>query len=1114
MTTDRFGELVEKLTGYALARVDSDTTDGGDPVAGVRGRSSGALAVALSVALVASMVVPVAAFAVSSGAAASTASAAPAGMVGVPSAAVSSDLPDNTPMGQSAKELAEAGVYTSAHADSLEVVVTSPGRAKNQYTGGSMHGGGPLAIVFADDVESAGREVAVDAAELEDILGYRPTAAFGTHTEAGADDEWSREIRYENGYAVVEVPGFSSNTVTFSGGITLTGDAATDGTRYQYSLDDLDGVDNYTINLTGSTATANDSSSGRVTDGESIPYDVGGNAAPTGEEVTFTGVETTTAKSNTGSATNGDSVGITVGGNQDPTDDSVTLTGKEDAVTEHSYDEYGGSNVYGTVNDGAIDSQFKWDNPPDVITNVRLGLSGGTGYDPNVDVYIHQNGIGNSWCSGDLVASGWNGGSDLDIGQYTAHDPTQPVVVNFCTTSTTSGSDMAEVPYESGNAYHYSRSGGSTYTRFSGKAWLVSEPRDVAVSTSDGQTVNLGNFSDGQSKTADVNITQSTTSVSFDGTGGAGYDYEINWTEHMVSEDPSVDLDGDGAADASYAGTLADGATHTEAVSLSTGSHSANASTTGGSEVDLAIDWTERTETVDPVVDVNGNTVSYNGRLADGETVSLGTSTGWLKEGQNNVTVRLSDPSSGPVMETGMNYEHEANGVSEEIIVESTTWRDVYNASRTYPSNESSSTATFQMQNGTVGIFDVETRRDGGSWSSVDEANRTFDSAANELVVDLGSVSEDETVTVRANASKVRVYDGEIRVLEPTVEGDDLATEFEVTSLASDGQFGIDVSGTPNANRVHYLEKSSWTDRAYVETMANGDQIVRAPDANAGSVATVATVPVEVRPESGAMEVLVEDPDASKPRFQLREGNTVGAATVEVGYYNTLSGERYVLWSETEDREIDADRAESPAWFVTDGSDETYSIFQQDARGGTGTGTGPAPAAGGGLRMVLVFPAVALSVGGLWFIGRKYGGATGIRGNAVLLVGSAIVAVVAAESVTARSLTSDFMFAVSGALASGAGAVIFGLAVLVGLWALDERTAATVPRWLMGLAAFLVVVMAAEAMRPGSVLGALEGVLTEIGAAVVLIGLLGGIVLLYRRASTPENKIVLGGDDK
>ena len=77
---------------------------------------------------------------------------------------------------------------------------------------------GEFVLTLSDDRGHAGREVAVDAATLEDATGTKPEMTYGLH-ESG--DEWTSEISYENGYAVFEVPTFSSNTVPFTGGVSI-----------------------------------------------------------------------------------------------------------------------------------------------------------------------------------------------------------------------------------------------------------------------------------------------------------------------------------------------------------------------------------------------------------------------------------------------------------------------------------------------------------------------------------------------------------------------------------------------------------------------------------------------------------------------------------------------------------------------------------------------------------------------------------------------------------------------------------------------------------------------------------------------------------------------------
>jgi hypothetical protein len=168
---------------------------------------------------------------------------------------------------------------------------------------------------------------------------------------------------------------------------------------------------------------------------------------------------------------------------------------------------------------------------------------------------------------------------------------------------------------------------------------------------------------------------------------------------------------------------------------------------------------------------------------------------------------------------------------------------------------------------------------------------------------------------------------------------------------------------------------------------------------------------------------------------------------------------------------------------------------------------------------VLVVPAVGVSVAGLFWAGRRFGGARGVRGNALLLVGSTVVAIAAVELVapgTLSSVVSTIVFALGDSVAGGIGAALAAVAVFVGLWQLQQRTRADIPPWVIGPAMGIAAVAAIEAIRPGSVLGALEVVLSEYGGLVVLGGLALVAYVIYQRrqtqqaeASTPDTEVTL-----
>jgi len=198
----------------------------------------------------------------------------PAGMVGVPDANISEDVPVDSSPPLQASEL-EGSVMTSDHAETLEVVVTTPDRASDYLEDGTeLSGSKGLSLVLQDEVHSAGRTVAIDAGAVKDALGYTPERVYGTHEDG---EEWSRDIEYQGGMLMFEVPHFSSNSVTFSSEVSVTG-TYSDGSTVSYGMSSLDAADNFTVALTGELATETDTE----TLGPGNSLSVAGNAEPLG----------------------------------------------------------------------------------------------------------------------------------------------------------------------------------------------------------------------------------------------------------------------------------------------------------------------------------------------------------------------------------------------------------------------------------------------------------------------------------------------------------------------------------------------------------------------------------------------------------------------------------------------------------------------------------------------------------------------------------------------------------------------------------------------------------------------------------------------------------------
>lgn len=1208
----------------------------------------------------------------------------PDGMVTLGADQITEDLPTGANVGISAADL-EGAVYASDNASTLEVVLTTPDRAGKYLDNGSVVSNDEVALVLRDDESHAGREVGVDAGVLEDALGYRPQAVYAEH---GDGEDWQRGVEYRNGAAVFEVPRFSSNAVTFSGGISLSGSAAADGTQYSYQLDSLDGLDNFNISVTGVEQTAPGSWSTTMRDGETTSFVVGGTSSPRDVAVTLTGTKTTTSGSSSGTGSATVSVGgnippesetvtftgepadtqsatgtgtatgsFTVGGNLDPTDESVSVSGRESGSAATATGSVPGTSATETVAydgnigasggtmsvtpnsndrnlqaqsdrylvDGRTNQDLTWtvsDTPQEVQTlfTETISINDDASFADIyavTDIYIVK-GTGDPF-SGTKVASDvkFNDGEDIekqtinisnfDTGSY------DTVTVGFRVTDIKNPGDdiqfqvnddfrlqqssaTVDIGDESGTktvstttgtsgSTSVSLSGSSTDYTFSGNYNSVDYTLDYSANyATEDPTVDVdgdgtaeaswtGIYRSGESSTSQAvdGLTDGSNSISTTTVAGPGPDWTFEYQERTGTEDPTIDVDADGTAEASHTGVLppgstsqsytldglssgdnsisttttigpmpswtlsydqvnttedptvdigaetvshsgqlSDGESVSQSVTLGSGDASVSASSIGA--VNVGVNWTAVTETRDPAVTINGYTTSYNGTLAKGETTTLASNPDWIESGDNNVTVSTNSPSQGPGSLTGLDYSHDTASISTSANVTATSWTENVTVSNTFPSAQTGATVYIPFSDDDVAeIKTLDVRTNGGGWTSPD-----YSLNGNDLTVNLGDVSEGDEVEVRARARKVRTTDGSIEVLNPTVEGDQLATEIEVTDRGPN--FGIDVGGT--SDRVHYASDYSWTgDRGHVEAAASGSQTLRLPGANVGSSATIKRLPMSVTPESGEVTVSVDDP--SEPRFSIGDQNVTGASTVDVTYYDTVSGDRYVLLSVTEDmREIDADRAQSPVTFTIDGDTESYVIEQRDEPGRTGAAANPPAASGGGAPLLLVLPVVGLSVVGLFYGGRRFG-IKGSRGTLGLVGASVAISLIGAELVTPQSVFSALFYALGDGLASGVGALLSSVGLLVALWFVDQRIKQDIPPWIMVFAAATAAVMTLEAIRPGSVLGVFESALSEVGGLVVmtLLGILVYVIYARRKrqvaeARTPETSLSLSiGDD-
>lgn len=1010
-----------------------------------------------------------------------TVAAAPSGFVTVPSHNLADDYPPGQEPHVTAGDL-EAHVLASDHAGTLEVVVTTPKRAQKKYLDtGTVLESGELAIVLKDDVNHGGRAVAIYGPILEDALGYKPKIARGTH-ESG--EPWKRQITYSSdGWAIFEVPSFSSNVVTFTSRVELTGSSAADGTSYVYDVEDLDSVANGSLTLTGVKSTETDTESGTISGSGSLSISVAGNAAPEDSGVTITGVESTSSATDTGTGVSeGASNSLSATGNAEPTgpaggEPELTVTGHEVTALD---DEQSGADHASSSTSKIQVATFT--DPPKYIDTLEMEVTHlGQNY---VSYQVFLNVDGTEYQYDPPTA---------DRDDAASENPTISV------DKATNGADVD---------LYLQKDGGDEWEYRWGEL-QSGPPTSVSAEFSGGSSVSLGDFTDGQQKTVAADFSGSSSSFTISSPRGGSYDYSLDYTAHTITEDVAIDVDGDGSDEITRSGMLADGATATySAPEIDLSTTSVDVTTSGGSSVDVEAEYTEVYETEDVDVEINGNTTSVSGAIPEGSTETPTFDLSWIKEGANRVNVSVgggSVPADSPTPAVGFALSHEAtSAVSVEVTEEK--WSERYNVSKTFASDREDATLTVPFLENIVEIGPVSYRVNGGLWSDLSGGAVTFNGTT--ATVSIGSVSASDDVDVKVSGRKVITTGGDVEVLEPTVSGDVLSTRFRIVNPTA--SFHIDTSGT--SDRLVYASEKSWTNDTHTTVTASGGQLVYLPGASDGSTARVAESALDVNPETGGVEVVVQDAD--EPRFRLRKGGAQGADQVEIVYYDTIPGETYALVDADTDEDVSTDTAESPVSFLTTGETATYLIeIYEGGGGGPGSGTNPpvAVSESNPLNLIVLFGAMAASILGFVYVGRRWFGARGLRSNVALLVGGTITGIVGVEAVTAQSVIGQLVESIGTAIggfgSSSAGVVVTALAILTAMLVISRRVY-ELPRWLWiaaggGLGIWVLDTISAGALSSG---------LGEISALIWIMVVGGVIVLIYRALAPPE--FILSGREK
>jgi hypothetical protein len=396
-------------------------------------------------------------------------------------------------------------VSSSAGAQTMRVTVTEQD--------------GEVALELADGRVHDGRWVSIPSEWFQEELGRVPSVAYINH-ESGR--EYHSQTHVQNGDVAFYVDSFSTNTVSFSGRVEVTGDF-TDGSKVEYGINDLDDASDVTVNLTGVTITENESILDEsLSDGDSVSVDVAGMEA-TNVAVTATGGSKESVKTQDSGdlLTDNDplasfeSVDVTI---ENPEGESATempFTVSINGTKVHEENIYleSGSTTTETINGSweAVDNvTAEYDDSTVNVLEVRSYTEGSEGVDVTVDGNTHE--------FGNLTAGEsetWN--TSLEPGKYSFEWAATGGIIDSAinyTESTKTVDPSIELNKES-VSHTGTLSDSETVSKTIDQSVLKEGTNNLNISVGDGTL-----SSDAPTPTVAINVTHDSTdkqSVTYDG---------------------------------------------------------------------------------------------------------------------------------------------------------------------------------------------------------------------------------------------------------------------------------------------------------------------------------------------------------------------------------------------------------------------------------------------------------------------------------------------------------------------------------------------------------------------------------------------------------------------
>ena len=655
-------------------------------------------------------------------------------------------------------------------------------------------------------------------------------------------------------------------------------------------------------------------------------------------------------------------------------------------------------------------------------------------------------------------------------------------------------------------------------------------------SSVDGDAVEIGSFNIGEYEPSNTKWRNYSASSNFSAADGVtleieGYtDSSTDGNDHwsvenvaLTSPAPQEATVGTGGSEKSL--NLSAGKNSTTFPLSGTGDKTLSVSYLNGT-TDANISWTEKSVTENPGVELNsGNWANHTGTLADGETTSLTINKSALVEGTNTYTVDLPTLSAdAPPMQVQAEISHSAED-DKVVDYEAEKFSERYNVSKTYADAGDNPSLTIPFADEVTSMRALEYRTNGGTWQ--DLTDYSLDNTT--LTANLPDADAGDTHTVRANASKVTVWNGDIKVTDPTAVGEDLETKFDITSKSA-GDFQLQFGGQPD-ELVHYAESSTTTTEDYYHAFANSENSLVMPAAGQGDSYRVETIPVSVTPQTNDVAIGVPNPKSTEPEFNVHPSNSAGDE-VEFTYEGALDDQKYMLWSQTHQVVRDSGTANSPLTLLDDDSDETLQFLIENTTASSTDGSdsvlGPVPTDTSDVPLPSGTTLAIIGLLGAGVVGVLYwrGGTEAVASAGKSTAGASASALGYAGRVLRK--TVDWLRSRPYAAATLGGIIALGL-LATGVISLPPQTATYLVVVAVPIAAYWVLIKqlgASQTIWAGVSIGGILlgfqllgtdvlGTFTSWQGSIIL--LVGGLYIAYqgvKAARAPEevNDITIRGD--